>query len=101
MARHLTCEERGFLSRATEWRRRGGRPDVIKPRHRYGDREGDTIVGKGCRSALLTLVERKSGERQFQNLCKHGWPGLEPCETPANARPGLPFGPAPAPPVRF
>src|SRR5262245_48941264 len=28
-----------------------------------------------------------------------GWPGLEFCETPAAAEPGLPFGPAPATPV--
>jgi IS30 family transposase len=68
-------------NRATEWRpllRRGGRPpekrgkltdcvridgrpDIINGRRRYGDWEGDTIVGKGRRSALLTLVERKSG----------------------------------------
>lgn len=68
-------------SRATEWRsflrRRGrppekrgklpdcvgidGRPNVINRRCRYGDWEGDTIVGKGRRSAVLTMVERKSG----------------------------------------
>jgi IS30 family transposase len=38
-----------------------GRPEVINRRRRYGDWEGDTIVGQGRRSALLTLVERKSG----------------------------------------
>lgn len=38
-----------------------GRPDVINRRRRYGDWEGDTIVGKGRRSALVTMVERKSG----------------------------------------
>ena len=38
-----------------------GRPDVINRRRRYGDWEGDTVVGKGRRSALVTLVERKSG----------------------------------------
>jgi IS30 family transposase len=38
-----------------------GRPDVINRRRRYGDWEGDTIVGLGRRAGLLTLVERKSG----------------------------------------
>lgn len=38
-----------------------GRPDVVNGRRRYGDWEGDTMVGKGRRSALVTLVERKSG----------------------------------------
>jgi IS30 family transposase len=38
-----------------------GRPDVINRRRRYGDWEGDTVVGLGRRTALLTLVERKSG----------------------------------------
>jgi len=38
-----------------------GRPDVINRRRRYGDWEGDTIVGKRRRSALVTMVERKSG----------------------------------------
>jgi IS30 family transposase len=34
---------------------------VINLRRRYGDWEGDTLVGKGRRSALVSLVERKSG----------------------------------------
>lgn len=38
-----------------------GRPDVINRRRRYGDWEGDTMVGKGRQSALVTLVDRKSG----------------------------------------
>jgi IS30 family transposase len=38
-----------------------GRPDVINRRRRYGDWEGDTLVGQGRRSALVSLVERKSG----------------------------------------
>lgn len=38
-----------------------GRPDVINRRRRYSDWEGDTIVGKCRRSALVTMVERKSG----------------------------------------
>lgn len=38
-----------------------GRPRVINARRRYGDWEGDTVVGIGRRSGLITLVERKSG----------------------------------------
>jgi IS30 family transposase len=51
-------EKRGKL---TDCVRLAGRPDVINKRRRYGDWEGDTIVGQGRHSALLTLVERKSG----------------------------------------
>jgi IS30 family transposase len=51
-------EKRGKL---TDCIRIDGRPDVINWRRRYGDWEGDTMVGKGRRSALATLVERKSG----------------------------------------
>lgn len=51
-------EKRGKL---TDCVRIDGRPEVINRRRRYGDWEGDTIVGQGRRSALVTLVERKSG----------------------------------------
>jgi IS30 family transposase len=45
-----------------------GRPDVINRRRRYGDWEGDTLVGKGRRSGMLTLVERKSGFTRIGRL---------------------------------
>ncbi len=51
-------EKRGKLADCV---RIDGRPDVINRRRRYGDWEGDTMVGQGRRSALVTLVERKSG----------------------------------------
>jgi IS30 family transposase len=38
-----------------------GRPAVVDERSRFGDWEGDTIVGKQRRGGLVTLVERKSG----------------------------------------
>lgn len=38
-----------------------GRPAVVDRRNRFGDWEGDTIVGSGSRAGLLTAVERKSG----------------------------------------
>lgn len=36
------------------------RPEIVEQRKRLGDWEGDTIVGKGRRQAIVTLVERKS-----------------------------------------
>lgn len=51
-------EKRGKISDCV---RISGRPDVINRRRRYGDWEGDTMVGKGRLSALVTLVDRKSG----------------------------------------
>jgi len=38
-----------------------GRPEVIERRRRYGDWEGDTVVGANRTGAIVTLVERKSG----------------------------------------
>jgi IS30 family transposase len=38
-----------------------GRPAVINHRRRFGDWEGDTIVGAHHRGGILSLVERKSG----------------------------------------
>ena len=37
------------------------RPGIIGKRERIGDWEGDTIIGKDKKSAILTHVERKSG----------------------------------------
>lgn len=66
-------------SRKGKWRRRHGtairqewrerqkkrwidtRPDVVATRSRYGDWEGDTVIGTDRKSAILTYVERKSG----------------------------------------
>lgn len=36
------------------------RPAIVDSRSRIGDWEGDTIVGKGRKSAMLTMVERKT-----------------------------------------
>ena len=53
-----------------EWEKRGrlpttvsieGRPAVVDRRTRFGDWEGDTIVGANRRGGAVTLVERKSG----------------------------------------
>ena len=65
---------RRYLPRLGRVRRRGenrgrlpacvsieGRPAVVDRRARYGDWEGDTVVGRGHRSGAVTLVDRKSG----------------------------------------
>ena len=36
------------------------RPAIVDKKIRYGDWEGDTIIGKGHKGAVVTLVERKS-----------------------------------------
>jgi IS30 family transposase len=36
------------------------RDPIVQQRSRIGDWEGDTVIGKGHRGALVTLVERKS-----------------------------------------
>jgi transposase, IS30 family len=51
-------ETRGKLPARAEI---AGRPAIVDERRRFGDWEGDTIVGKQRRSGLVTLVERKSG----------------------------------------
>lgn len=38
-----------------------GRPETINRRRRYGDWEGDTLVGAHHRGGIVSLVERKSG----------------------------------------
>lgn len=59
-----------FGKRRTEPEKRGqikaraeisGRPAIVDRRARFGDWEGDTVVGKQRRGGLVTLVERKSG----------------------------------------
>lgn len=56
--RRKDLEKRGRIPRRVEI---PDRPDVVRERSRYGDWEGDTIVGARCRAGLVTLVERKSG----------------------------------------
>lgn len=36
------------------------RPAIVDAKRRFGDWEGDTVIGKGHRGALVTLVERKA-----------------------------------------
>jgi transposase, IS30 family len=51
-------DRRGKLPRTVEITRR---PAAVNQRNRYGDWEGDTVVGPPRKSVLVTHVERKSG----------------------------------------
>jgi transposase, IS30 family len=56
--RHPRREDAGRLPNAA---RIEGRPAIVASRRRYGDWEGDTIVGRGRAGGLFSFVERKSG----------------------------------------
>jgi transposase, IS30 family len=51
-------DRRGKIPRTVQINRR---PAAVNGRHRYGDWEGDTVLGIRRHSALVTHVERKSG----------------------------------------
>ena len=51
-------DRRGKIPRQVEISKR---PKVVDRRNRLGDWEGDTVVGRGSRECLVTLVDRKSG----------------------------------------
>ena len=66
---HLRVASKPYRKRYGHYDRRGKiknrvsideRPAVVDRRNRIGDWEGDTVIGKGRQSALLTLVERKT-----------------------------------------
>lgn len=67
--RHLRVASKPYRKRYGAYDRRGQiknrvdideRPAVVDRRNRMGDWEGDTVMGKGRKSALLTMVERKT-----------------------------------------
>ncbi|MCU7895389.1 MAG: IS30 family transposase [Candidatus Thiodiazotropha sp. (ex Lucinoma aequizonata)] len=65
---HLRVASKPYRKRYGHYDRRGKiknrvdideRPAIVESRCRIGDWEGDTVMGKGLKSALLTMVERK------------------------------------------
>ncbi|HVF10053.1 MAG TPA: IS30 family transposase, partial [Abditibacteriaceae bacterium] len=66
--RHLRCQKQrrkryGSHDRRGQLANRrciSERPAIVQQRSRLGDREADTIVGKGHQQALVSLTERKS-----------------------------------------
>jgi transposase, IS30 family len=70
LGRHWQRYLRRLGRKRPEWEKRGrlptsvsieGRPAIVDRRSRYGDWEGDTIVGANRRGGAVTLVERRSG----------------------------------------
>lgn len=72
LVKYLRCQKGKYRRRygtrirekqreALKKRRIDERPEVINQRARLGDWEGDTIIGKDKKPAILTHVERKSG----------------------------------------
>lgn len=66
---HLRIASKPYRKRYGSYDRRGKiknrvsideRPGVVDRGNRVGDWEGDTVIGKGRKSALLTMVERKT-----------------------------------------
>ena len=55
--RYGTYDRRGIIPNQTSI---DDRPGIVDARKRFGDWEGDTVIGKGHRGALVTLFERKS-----------------------------------------
>lgn len=67
--RHLRCQKPRRKRYASGQERRGTiknrvgideRPAIVEQKSRIGDWEGDTVIGKNHRGALVTLAERKS-----------------------------------------
>ena len=72
LVKYLRCQKGKYRRRydtrirekqreALKKRRIDQRPEIINRRGRIGDFEGDTIIGKDKKPAILTHVERKSG----------------------------------------
>ena len=67
--RHLRCHKKKYKKRYGSNDRRGfipnrksidERPGIVNEKSRIGDWEGDTVIGKNHKGALVTLVERKT-----------------------------------------
>jgi len=67
--RHLRCQKKRRKRYGSGYNRRGSipnrvsideRPAVVNNKRRFGDWEGDTVIGKSHKGLIATLVERKS-----------------------------------------
>jgi len=79
---HLRCKKKR-RKRYGSYDRRGvipnrvsidDRPAVVAKRSRIGDWEGDTMIGKNHKGALVTIVERKSSYTVIDAVARRGQP---------------------------
>ena len=63
--RLLTKDKRGVIPNKVMI---ADRPPEVETRERYGDWEGDTIIGANHQGAILTLIERKSRFTYIEKL---------------------------------
>lgn len=77
--RHLRCQKQRRKRYGSGRSRRGHipdrvcisqRPQLVAQRERIGDWEGDTIIGRGHRQALVSLVERRSRSTLLQKVTR-------------------------------
>lgn len=65
-----------------------GRPKIVNERKRYGDWEGDTVVGAQHSGVMVTAVERKSGYLRAKLACdRQAWRVREKLERMLGALP--------------
>jgi IS30 family transposase len=76
---HLRCQKKR-RKRYGSYDRRGvipnqvsidERPGIVDAKRRFGDWEGDTVIGRRHRGALVTLVERKSLYTVIGAVCRN------------------------------
>lgn len=63
--RYGSCDRRGKINNRVSI---NDRSTVVDGRNRIGDWEGDTVIGKGRKGELLTMIERKTLYTVFRRL---------------------------------
>ena len=70
LSKHLRRKGRKYANRGSRYRSRGviagrvdigQRPAIADRKERFGDLEGDTIIGKNHKGAILTIIDRRTG----------------------------------------
>jgi len=70
LSKHFRRKGRKYANRGSQYRSRGviagrvdidQRPAIADRKERFGDLEGDTIIGKNHKGAILTIIDRRTG----------------------------------------